>query len=736
MGADLRLSRRRLLGAGGCLLVALVVPRGRGHAQNAARVLATDQVDGFLAIGRDGGVTIYSGKVDLGTGGRAAWRQIVAEELDLDPARIVLVEGDTALTPDQGPTAGSNGIPVGGMQFRRAAATARAALLKLAAAKLGVAEAGLTMAGGVVGAKDSPARVGFGDLLDGKAFDLKLDPQAPLKKPADYRIVGKAFARPDLPGKLTGQHVYVHDFKVPGMLHGRVIRPPTVGARLLSVDAASVAGIPGVQVVRIENFLAVAAPREWHAVRAARDLKAQWSNAATLTGSDKVFDTMRAAKVAREEVLSSRGDAAAKLAAADKVLAATYQWPLQSHASLGPSCAVAEVTAERATIWTASQATHKYRGVFARFLNLPPAGVRMIYLDGAGCYGMNGHDDAAADAALMSRALGKPVRVQWMREDEHGWDPKGPAQLLDVRGAVDAQGKIAAWETEAWLPVNTPNLPGVTLLGPDDAGLSQVKGQSSGLTHLNADPPYAIADMRALIHWIEGSALRTSNLRAPGKIGNVLAVECFTDELAAAAKADPLAFRLNALSQARGQEVLRRMGARMGWVARPSPAAIDPNVAVLKGRGLAYCHYKQRENFVAIGMEVEVERASGAIRVTRVVCAHDCGQIVNPDGVLAQVEGNILQTISRTLFEETTFDTGRVTSTDWASYPILTFLDAPKLEIELIDRPTEPPLGAGEAAAAPVAAAIGNAVFDATGLRLRTVPFTPARMKAALAGRV
>ena len=323
-----------------------------------------------------------------------------------------------------------------------------------------------------------------------------------------------------------------------------------------------------------------------------------------------------------------------------------------------------------------------------------------------------------------------------MREDEHGWDPKGPAQLLDVRGAVDAQGKIAAWETEAWLPVNTPNLPGVTLLGPDDAGLSQVKGQSSGLTHLNADPPYAIADMRALIHWIEGSALRTSNLRAPGKIGNVLAVECFTDELAAAAKADPLAFRLNALSQARGQEVLRRMGARMGWVARPSPAAIDPNVAVLKGRGLAYCHYKQRENFVAIGMEVEVERASGAIRVTRVVCAHDCGQIVNPDGVLAQVEGNILQTISRTLFEETTFDTGRVTSTDWASYPILTFLDAPKLEIELIDRPTEPPLGAGEAAAAPVAAAIGNAVFDATGLRLRTVPFTPARMKAALAGRV
>ena len=420
---------------------------------------------------------------------------------------------------------------------------------------------------------------------------------------------------------------------------------------------------------------------------------------------------------------------------ATNVLHATYQWPMQSHASLGPSCAVADVTAAQATIWTASQATHKYRGVFARFLNLPPAAVRLIYLDGAGCYGMNGHDDAAADAALMSRALGKPVRVQWTREDEHGWDPKGPAQLLDLRGALDANGHIAAWETRTWLPVNTPNLPGVTLLGPDAAGLAQVKGESSGLTHLNADPPYAIADMHCLVHWIAGSPLRTSNLRAPGKIANVLAVECFTDELAAAAKADPLAFRRAALSNPRALEVLRRLETRMGWAARPSPAPQDASAAILQGRGLAYCHYKQRESFVAIGMEVDVERASGKIRVTRVVCAHDCGQIINPDGVLAQVEGNILQTISRTLFEEVTFDTRRVTSTDWASYPILTFPDAPRLEIELIDHPTEPPFGAGEAAAAPVAAAIGNAVFDATGIRLRTVPFTASRVKAALTGR-
>jgi CO/xanthine dehydrogenase Mo-binding subunit len=393
---------------------------------------------------------------------------------------------------------------------------------------------------------------------------------------------------------------------------------------------------------------------------------------------------------------------------------------------------VADVGADAATIWTASQGTHKYRPLFAKFLGLPAAKVRLIYRDGAGCYGTNGHDDAAADAALLSKAVGAPVRVQWSREDETGWDPKGPPQVLDMRGALDAAGAIAAWETTAYLPANTKGLPAVPLLAVEAAGLEQARGSSSGLTHLNSDPPYAIANIRAVTRWLKETPLRTSNLRAPGKIGNVFAVESFTDELAASAGVDPLAFRLSTLKAPRGREVLERVAAAMSWGARPSPGKIDPAAAVLHGRGIAYVNYKQTENFVGMGMEVAVERVTGIIRILRVVCAHDCGLMINPDAVRAQVEGNILQTISRTLFEEVTFDRQRVTSVDWVSYPILTMPDVPKLEIILVERQREKPLGAGEAAAAPVAAAIGNAVFDAAGIRLRTAPFTPARVKAAL----
>jgi nicotinate dehydrogenase subunit B len=730
----LSLSRRNLLRTGGVMLVALTASPRRARAQSSVpvRVLATDEVDGFLAIATDGTVTLYSGKVDLGTGARAAYRQIVAEELELDPSRVQLVEGDTALTPNQGPTAGSNGIQVAGMQFRRAAATARAALLKLAAAKLAVPEVQLTLQGGAIRAATG-ASVGFGELIGGKAFDLKLDNNAPLKKPADYRIVGKPFPRPDLPDKFTGKHEFVHDIRRPGMLHARVVRPPTYGATLQSVDESSLATIPGARVVRMGSFLAVVAEKEWNAVRAARALKASWSDETRLGGSRRLYEDQRGAKVERDADIATRGDAPGKLATASKVLTATYQWPLQSHASLGPSCAVAEVTADRATIWTASQGTHKYQPLFAKFLGLPATAVRLIYVDGAGCYGMNGHDDAAAEAALLSKSLGKPVRVQWSREDEHAWDPKGPAQILDMRGALDANGRIGAWETRTWLPANTQGLPAVPLLAVDAAGFSQPQGYSSGLTQANADPPYTIADMRALVHWVAPGPIRLSNLRAPGKIANLLAVECFTDELAAAAGADPVAFRLAALSQPRGEAALRRTAEMMNWQPRQFP--LKPDGAVARGRGIAYCHYKHNETFVAMGMEVEVDRATGRIRVTHVACAHDCGQIVSPDGVRSQVEGSILQTISRTLFEEVTFDRSRVTSTDWSSYPILTFPDVPKLDIYLIDRPTERPLGAGEAATAPVAAALGNAVFDATGIRLRTVPFTPARVKAALEGR-
>ena len=353
--------------------------------------------------------------------------------------------------------------------------------------------------------------------------------------------------------------------------------------------------------------------------------------------------------------------------------------------------------------------------------------MRVVYLDGAGSYGQNGAEDAACDAALLSKALGRPVRVQWSREQEHGWDPKGPPQLLALRAAVDARGEVAAWETRAWLPVSTANLPSLPMLAAESARIAQPQGRATGLIFQNIDPPYSFPNVDALVHWIPDTPLRTSPIRAPGKIANTFAVESFTDEIAAVAGADPVAFRLRHLTNPRGAEVLRRAAARMNWQSRPSPQRSDPAAPVAKGRGIAYIHYKHDETMVAVGMEVEVERATGKIRVTRVVCAQDCGLTINPDCVRAQVEGNVLQTLSRALHEEIVYDRQGVTTVDWVTYPILTMPEAPAIEVELIQRLDAPPLGAGEAASAPVPAALSNAVFDATGVRLahRPVPARP-----------
>jgi nicotinate dehydrogenase subunit B len=721
--------RSFLCGAAG-LFVAVSIG---GAADGSVTTVTADSVDAYLAVLPDGGVTVFAGKVDLGTGARAAIRQIVAEELGVSPERIDLVEGDTALTPDQGTTGGSTGIMVGAMQIRQAAATARARLIAVAADRLQRPASDLDARDGEVIVRGGAERIGFGALIGGAQFDLTLDKAAPLRDPATYTIVGKSYPRPDLPMKLTGRHVFVQDHRVDGMLHARVVRAPGIGAQLLDVDATSIAQIPQAQVVRIRDFLAVVAPREWDAVRALRAVKASWSDVAALPVFDALFDTVRATPVARTQTLRSNGDASAALGASAQVTQATYAWPIQSHASMGPSCAVADIKDGGGTVWTASQGTHRLRKTIAKLLDLDVAKLRLIYLDGSGSYGTNGNDDVAFEAALLSRELRHPVRVQWMREDELGWDPKGPPQLLDLRGALDAHGDIAAWETIAMAPANTPNLPGVPLLAAGAAGLDRGDGMSAGLTSLNADPPYAITNMRVDIKWLESTPLRPSNLRAPGKIGNVFAVESFFDELAHAAGVDPLAYRLRQLRDPRGQEVLRRVGAMMDWT--PRDASVDRKGPVLKGRGIAYVHYKQAENYVAMGVETAVEPATGAVRVLRVACAHDCGLMINPDAVRAQVEGCILQTLSRTLFEGVTFDRSRVTSVDWASYLILTFPDAPRLDIALIDRRFERPLGAGEAASAAVAAAVGNSVFDATGVRLRTAPFTAARVKAALASR-
>ena len=440
---------------------------------------------------------------------------------------------------------------------------------------------------------------------------------------------------------------------------------------------------------------------------------------------------MRESAVDHDEVLVNKGDAAAAFSTAAKQFSAMYSWPYQSHASLGPSCAVADVRDDGATIWTSSQGTYGLRNNLAKIFSMPAEKLRVVFLDGAGSYGGNGNDDAAADAFLLSRSVKRPVRVQWMRQDEHGWDPKGPPQYLTLHGGLDVQGRIVAWETQMWLPKNIPG--NRALIGVDASGISQEHGQGAGQMQMNGDPSYASPNTHVVVHYLADSALRISNLRAPGKIANVFAVESFTDEMAAAAGADAVEFRLRALTDSRAIEVLKRAADMIGWQTRPSPNPQAAQGNMLVGRGVAYMRYKQQENYVAVAMEVAVDRSSGQVQVRRVTCAHDCGLIVNPDGLRNQVEGCVLHTLSRALHEEVKFDRSRVTSVDWASYPILRFPEAPPVEVALINHPEIPPVGAGEAATAPVAASLANAIFDATGVRLRTVPFTPARVESALA---
>lgn len=700
-------SRRDLLKTGGALVVSFALG-ARAQAQTAigadaalGKPLDPTEVDSFLMVHADGSVTVYTGKVDLGTGLRIAIRQMAAEELGLPVERVSLVEGDTGLTPDQGGTGGSTGLTRGGVEVRQAAATAREALSKM-----------------------TPA-----DLASGKRFNLKVDPKAPLRDPKTYKVVGQPVLRPEVPLKVTGRHPYVQDFTIPGMLHGRVIHPPAAGARLLTVDEASIRAIPDVHVVRIENFLGVVAKDEWAAVRAARELKTTWGTGAALPGSENLDAHVRQGAIDRDDSVIRRGNSATAMAGAAKKLAATYYWPNQSHASLGPSCAVADVRDGGVTVWSSVQASHAMRGTLAKVFGMPAGKVRVIYMDGAGCYGGNGNDDVAADAVLLSKAVSAPVRVQWMRQDEHGWDPKGPQQLLDMRAGLDAQGNIVGWEAEMWVPMNKPG--GRPLLSVDAAGMAQDHGQGAGLMTQNADTPYAAANVSVTAHYLKDTPLRPSNLRAPGKIANVFAVEAFTDELAVAAGVDPIEYRLRGLTDPRAIAVIRRTADMFGWQPKTMRSAqAVGNLQV--GRGFAYARYKQAENYVAMAMEVAVDRSTGQIQVRRVACAHDCGLIVNPNALRNQVEGLIVQTLSRTIHEEVKFDQARVTSVDWASYPILRFPEVPVIDVALIDHPELPLYGAGEAAAVTVPGALANAIYDATGVRLRRAPFTPERVKMAL----
>lgn len=734
MNVVFKTSRRDLLKGTGALVVAFSLAPVKALAQNlpAAKSVALDQVDTFLAIDGKGMVTVYAGKVDLGTGVRMGFTQIVADELDVPLAHVDIIEGDTALTPDQGPTYGSQSIQNGGVQIRQAAATARSALLDQAAKQLNAAKEELSVADGIIRAKSTNNTLSYADLIGGKNFTLKVDPAAAPKNPADYKIVGKRIARRDIAGKVTGGFTYMQDFRVPGMLHGSVIRPPAIGATLESVDESSIKNIPGVvKVVREGNFLGVVTDNEWSAVRAARELKATWSKSETLPDESKLWEHVRATKIVKDDITSNIGDVTAALAAEGKKLSASYDFHIHTHGSIGPSCAISEFQDGKLINWSASQATHNLRKQLAQMLSMPLDDVRCVYVDGAGCYGRNGHEDAAADCALLAKAIGKPVRVQWSRADEHGWDPKGPPTLIDLRANLDSGGNVTAWESEFFIPQGAAG--NVELVAASLTGLPADRALSPGGIVQDSAIGYKFPNIRTICHRLETTPFRPSWIRTPGRMQNSFANECFLDEIAAAANVDPLELRVRYTDPAdkRGLEVLERLAKLSNWEKRPSPRKnITGNV--VKGRGVSYVKYELVRTYVGVVAEVEVDRTSGDIKVTKFYVAHDCGQIINPNGVQAQIEGNIIQTVSRTMKEQLTFDRGMVTSLDWASYPILTFPEVPEIVIDLIDRPNEKPWGAGEPTAALVPSAISNAVFDATGARLRSVPFKREKVKAAL----
>jgi nicotinate dehydrogenase subunit B len=727
------INRRTMLQATGALIVVFGLSPGRGHATPVAptKSVSPDRVDSFLAIDIDGRVVVYSGKVDLGTGVRTALTQIVAEELDVPLSHVTVIQGDTALTPDQGTTSGSLSIQNGGMQLRRAAATARRALLDRAAVVLKSDASMLAIREGVVIAKNNQGaarKLPLGTLVGGMSLALRLDGDAPLKAPTDYTIVGTPVPRLDIPDKVNARFIYMQDFRLPGMLHGRVIRPSGVGSELVSYDESSINHIPGiVKVVRIANFLGVVAETEWSAIRAAQQLTVAWSKWEGLPEEERLWEHVRGTKVVRDDVTSHIGDTAAALGAAPRTLSATYDFAIHTHGSIGPSCAVASFADGKLTCWTASQAVHDLRKQLAAMLGVVNDDVRCIYVDGAGCYGRNGHEDAAADAALLARSVGRPVRVQWMRADEHGWDPKGPPTLVDLRAGLDQDGSVVAWESELFIPDGTADF--VDLVGADLAGLNSLGKLSPGGVINDLAIPYGFPNVKTTAHRLESTPLKPSWIRSPGRLQNTFANESFLDEIAAQTGIDPLELRLRHFDDPRGREVLQRLADLSGWRDRPKP---DRSAEIATGRGLAYVKYELVRTYVGAVAEVQVNRKTGEIAVIRFHVVHDCGQIINPDGVRNQIEGNIVQTVSRTLKEKVTFDRSMVTSFDWASYPILTFPDVPDVVIELIDRQDQPPWGAGEATAAIVPAAVSNAVFDATGARLRSIPFTPAKVKVAL----
>jgi nicotinate dehydrogenase subunit B len=747
------LSRRQFLKGTGALIVSFNFFPPSSLAQSMAEPRSDadpKQLDSWLAIASDGTVTVFSGKVDLGTGVETALAQIVAEELDVPFNKVHMSGLDTSKAIDQGITAGSRTIERGGPQLRQAAAAARQELLKLAAARLSSTPDKLVVKEGVVSVAGDPKKsVTYAQLIGGKRFNvaitatdtgwnMKVAPEVRAKDVKDYRIVGTSQRRLELPPKLTGEFVYAHDVRVPGMLHGRVVRPPTITSKPGSIDDSTVKTIPGfIKVVQEGSFLGVVCATEWSAIKAAKALKVTWTQPQTRmpASAEEVFIYLKNTKSLRDQVTVNRGNPDSALAQASKTYEATYRWPFQLHGMMGPSCAVADVGKDQATIYTGTQGSFETRKAVADLLGFPETSVRVLWREASGSYGRMGADDVAEDAALLSRAVVKPVRVQWMRDDEHAWEPKGPAQLDLVRAGVDAQGKVTAWDfADRGFPLTAASGRGLRLLASRQLGMKPTADGNSNGTQGGGDM-YTFENQKSaapLIPWVQPdeTPLRTGYLRAPGDIARCFACESFIDEIAADQRVDPVQFRLRYLgANKRGIDSLTAVVKHANWQERPSPAAPSSG-SKATGRGVAISN--RAGTICGAVAEVEVDKSTGKVLVKRFLLSHDCGLIINPDGLKNQIEGNIIQGVSRTLMEEVKFDSSGIKTLDWNTYPILRFPDLPEIEIVLINRPEMPALGGGEPSSAPIAAAIANAIFDAAGVRLRDAPFTPERVLAGL----
>lgn len=746
------ISRRRFVKGAGALVVSF------SFFGEAARLLGQSEsffagdpqataLDSWLAIAADGTLTVFTSKVDLGTGVVTALSQIVAEELDVPFRQIHMETGDTSNTIDQAATVGSRTIERGGPQLRQAAAAARQQLLQLASTSLEAPVGNLVVNDGVVSVANNPSKkISYANLIGGRHFnvtisatgtgwDLVVAPNAKAKDHKDYKIVGTSVQRIDLPPKFTGEFVYTPDVRVPGMLHGRVVRPPVVNSKPQSVDENSIAHIPGiVKVVQEGNFVGVVAQNEWSAIQAAKALKVSWSTPATKlpANRDELYAYLKNTKSFRDRPVANKGNLDSAFSQAARTFEATYHWPFQLHGMVGPSCAVADVSGDKITIWAGSQGTFNTRKQVAEMLSLPEKNIRVIYREGAGCYGRLSPDDVPLDAVLMSRAVGKPVRVQWTRQDEHGWEPKGPAQLMTAKAGVDAQGNLIAWDyLDRSFPWTTT---GMVLLAARQIGIKpKAQGNPNGAD--GGGEIYAVENQRVIaasIPWLheDPTPLRTSNLRAPGDLSRVFASESFIDEVASGIGVDPVKFRLKYLSgNKRATDVLLAATRKAGWQERPSPAGKSTGSKAV-GRGVAVAD--RSNTMTAAVAEVEVDKRTGKVTVKRVTLAHDCGLIVNPDGLTNQIEGNVIQGVSRTLLEEVQFDASGVKNLDWATYPVIRYQEVPDVDVVLVNRKEMEPLGGGEPSIVPVPAAVANAVFDAVGVRIREVPLTPQRVLSAL----